>query len=131
MFLKFLLLVLLIWLLGTVTVVLLKARTNNLTPWKESSRGNLVRLLLSKSLVSIFFFFWYSFQWTGLLNPSCNSFTSFTLSLLDKVTIGFYNLVFVILNVVSTIIDITQSLLQFNSKWILQLISGICNDLQK
>ena len=38
---------------------------------------------------------------------------------------------FVILNVVSAIVDITQSLLQFNSRWILQLINGISNDLQK
>ena len=87
-------LVLLIGLLGTVTVVLLKAKTNNLlTPWKEASRGNLVRFLLSKSLVSIFV--WYLFQQTGLLNSSSNSFTNFTLSLLDKVTIGTYNFMFV------------------------------------
>ena len=44
-----------------LTVMLLEARTNNLlTPWEEASRGNLARLLLSKSLVSIFV--WYSFQ---------------------------------------------------------------------
>ena len=42
-----------------------------------------------------------------------------------------YNLVFVILNVVSAIVDITQSLVQFNSRWILQLINGISKDLQK
>ena len=38
---------------------------------------------------------------------------------------------FVILNVVSTIVYITQSLVQFNSRWILQLINGISKDLQK
>ena len=38
---------------------------------------------------------------------------------------------FVILNIVSAIADITQSLVQFNSRWILQLINGISNDLQK
>ena len=38
---------------------------------------------------------------------------------------------FVILNVVSAIVDITQSLLQFNSRWILQLINGISKYLQK
>ena len=38
---------------------------------------------------------------------------------------------FVILNVVSAIVDITQSLVQFNSRWILQLINGISKDLQK
>ena len=40
-------------------------------------------------------------------------------------------MVFVILNVVSAIVDITQSSLQFNSRWILQLINGIFKDLQK
>ena len=40
-----------------------------------------------------------------------------TLSLFDKVTIGTYNLVFVILNVVSALVlDSTQSVLQFNSR---------------
>ena len=39
--------------------------------------------------------------------------------------------VFVILNFVSAIVDITQSLVQFNSRWILQLINGISDDLQK
>ena len=38
---------------------------------------------------------------------------------------------FVILNVVAVIVEITQSLLQFNSRWILQLINGISKDLQK
>ena len=38
---------------------------------------------------------------------------------------------FVILNVVSAIVNITQSLLQFNWRWILQLINGISNGLQK
>ena len=51
--------------------------------------------------------------------------------MLDKVTIGTYNLVFVILNVVSVIAYITQSLVQFNSRQILQLINGISKDLQK
>ena len=36
----------------------------------------------------------------SLLNPSSNSFASFTLSLLDKVTIGTYNFLFVISNFV-------------------------------
>ena len=110
--------------------VLSKARTNNLrTPWKEASRGNLVRLLFSKFLDYIFV--WYSFKQTGLLNHSSNSFISFTLSLLNKVTIGTYNLVFVILNVVSAIVDIIQSFVQFNSRWIFQLINGIFKDLKK
>ena len=38
---------------------------------------------------------------------------------------------FVILNIVSAIADITQSLVQFNSRWILQLINGISKELQK
>ena len=38
---------------------------------------------------------------------------------------------FVILNVVSAIEDITQFLVQFNSRWILQLTNGISKDLQK
>ena len=38
---------------------------------------------------------------------------------------------FVILNVVSAIADITQSLVWFNSRLILQLINGISKDLQK
>ena len=37
---------------------------------------------------------------------------------------------FVILNVVSAIVDITQSLLQSNSRRILQSINGISKDLQ-
>ena len=35
------------------------------------------------------------------------------------------------LNVVSAIVDIIQSLVQYNSRWILQLINGISKDLQK
>ena len=55
MFISTLLLVLLIGSLGTLTVVLLKARTSNLlTPWNEASRGNLLRLLLSKFIDYIF-----------------------------------------------------------------------------
>ena len=50
--------------------------------------------------------------------------------MVDKVTTGTYNFVFVILNAVLAIVDITQSLLQFNSRWILQLINGISTDLQ-
>ena len=120
LFISTLLLALLIGSLGTLTVVLLKTRTNNLlTPWKEPSRGNLVRLLLPNFF---FIFVWYSFQKTGFLNPSSNSFFSFTLSLLYKVTIRTYSSI-VILNVVAAIFDITQSLLQFNSRWILQLIN--------
>ena len=59
------------------------------------------------------------------------SFNSFTLSLLNKVTIGTYNFVFVILNIVLVIVDITQSLLQFSSRWVLQLNNGISKDPQK
>ena len=74
----------------------------------------------------------YSFQWTGLLNTSYNTFTSFALSLLDKVTIGAYNFVFVILNVETpTTLDITQYFIQLNSRLVLQLINGISNDPQK
>ena len=54
------------------------------------------------------------------------------MSLLDKVTIEAYNFVFVLLNVMTPItLDITQSYLQFNSRWILQLINSISKDLQK
>ena len=84
---------------------------------------------MSKFLVSISV--WYSFQLTGLLNPSSNSFTSFTLSFLQKVTIGTYNFVFVILNVVSATVDVTQSVLHLNSRWILQLVNPISKNLQK
>ena len=45
-----------------------------------------------------------------MLNPLSNKITSFVLSLLDKVTIEMYNFVFVILNVVAAIVEITQSL---------------------
>ena len=38
---------------------------------------------------------------------------------------------FVILNVVSAVSDITQSLVQFNSRLILRLIHGISKDLHK
>ena len=107
--------------LRTSAVVLLKAKTKNLlTPWKDC---------YYLGFLTLFLFDTHSKK-IGFLNPSFNTFNSFTLPLLDKVTIGTYNLVFVILNVVSTIVDITQSFLQFNSRWILQLINGISNDLQ-
>ena len=38
---------------------------------------------------------------------------------------------FVILKFVSAIVDITESILQFNSRWILLNGNGISNDLQK
>ena len=38
---------------------------------------------------------------------------------------------FVVLNVASAIVDIAQSILQFNSRWILRLINGISKYLQK
>ena len=45
---------------------------------------------------------------------------------------GMYNVVFVILNsVFPAISDITQFLVQFNSRGMLQLIKGTSNDLQK
>ena len=45
---------------------------------------------------------------------------------------GTYNFAFVILNsVFPATLDITQSLAQLNSRWILQLIKGICDDFQK
>ena len=69
----------------------------------------------------------YSFQEVGLLNPSFNCFVSFTLSSADKATMGIYNY-----NVVSpAILDITQFLVQLNSRWILQFINEISNSLQK
>ena len=50
-------------------------------------------------------------------------------------TIGTYNFVLVILNVVLLTslptVDITKFLVQFNLRCILQLISGISNDLKK
>ena len=68
-----------------------------------------------------------SFQEVGLLNPSFNCFVSFTLSSADKATMGIYNY-----NVVSpAILDITQFLVQLNSRWILQFINEISNSLQK
>ena len=45
---------------------------------------------------------------------------------------GTYNVVSLILNVVSpAIFDVTQNLVQLNSRWVLRLINGISNDLQK
>ena len=45
---------------------------------------------------------------------------------------GTYNFEFVILNsMFPATLDITQSLAQLNSRWILQLIKGICDDFQK
>ena len=45
---------------------------------------------------------------------------------------GTYNLVFVILNVVSpAVLENTKFLFQFSSRWILQLINGISNEFQK
>ena len=38
---------------------------------------------------------------------------------------------FIISNILSAIVDITLSLVQFNSRWILQLINGISKDRQK
>ena len=121
LFLSALLLVLSTGSLRTLAAVLLKAKTKNLlTPSKDCYYLDFLALFLfdthSKNM--------------GFLNPFFNTFNSFTLPLLDKVTIGTYNFVFVILNVVSTIVDITQSFIQFNSRWILQLINGISNNLQ-
>ena len=57
---------------------------------------------------------------------------SFTLSSVDKVTMGTNNFVFVILNVVLSLLSgFTQFLVYFNSRWILKLIKGISNDRQK
>ena len=73
--------------------MLFKARTNNLlTPSKEASRGNLASFYYL-NLLFLFFFV------TQSINRSFKSFASFTLSLLNKVTIRTYNLVFIILNV--------------------------------
>ena len=123
-------LVLLIGLLLSLAVVLLKAKTNNfLTPWKEALKGNLVKFLSSEFLVSIFV--WYYSSKIGLLNPSSNNFTNFTLSWLHKVTIGTYYFVFVILKLMLAIVGFTQSLIQSNLGWILQLINGIPKYLPK
>ena len=66
---------------------------------------------------------------------------SFTFSLVDKVTMGTYNFVFAVLNVISFLLSsallytllpyITQSMVQFFWRWILQTIKGISNDRQK
>ena len=59
-------------------------------------------------------------------------FTSLALYLLDKGTIGKYNFVFVILNVMlALVLDSTQSFVQLNSRGILQLINSISKRLQK
>ena len=66
---------------------------------------------------------------------------SFTFSLVDKVTMGTYNFVFAVLNVISFLLSsaslytllpyITQSIVQFFWRWFLQTIKGISNDRQK
>ena len=51
---------------------------------------------------------------------------------LDKVAIGTCNLVFVISNFAEFLaLDKMQSSVQLSSRWTLQFISGISNDLQK
>ena len=74
------------------------------------------------------------FQQTDFLNLSLSCFVKFTLSLVDKVTIGTCNLASVILNFAES-----PSLhqcpmhfsIQFDTKWVLKLINDIYNDLQK
>ena len=59
-------------------------------------------------------------------------FVRFTLSSVDKVTIRACNLASGILNFAeSPALDKIQPSIQFNSRWILQLINGISNDLHK
>ena len=118
----------LIGLLSSLAVVLLKAKTNNfLAPWKEALKGNLAKFLSSEFL----FLFDINSSKIGLLNPSSNNFTNFTLSWLDKVTFGKYYFVFVILKLMLAIVGLTRSLIQSNMRWILQLINGIPKYLQK
>ena len=67
-----------------------------------------------------------------LLNSSINCFVKFTLSLVDKVTIGTCNLASVIFNFAkSPNLDKIQSSIKFNSRRILQLINDISSDLKK
>ena len=70
------------------------------------------------------------------MKPSFNCFVKLVLSLKDKVTIGTYNLVCVILNDTTRLaaafaLEIIQSLCHVNSKSILQLTNGFSNDLKK
>ena len=61
-----------------------------------------------------------SSSWTTLLN----CFVNIVLSLVDKVNIGTKTFVSVIINFQSpSKLDITQSLIQISSRWILQLIA--------
>ena len=65
------------------------------------------------------------------LNPSRKCFIKFTLSLVDKVTIGTCNLASVISNFTeSPALGKIQPSIQFSSRWTLQFINGISNDLQ-
>ena len=86
----------------------------------------------------LFSFLYYFSRNNPITVPISRSFKSiicfvrFTLSLVDKVTIGTYNLASVILNFEeSPAVYKMQSLIQFNSRCILQLIYGISIDLQK
>ena len=67
-----------------------------------------------------------------ILNPLVFCFVKFTLSLVDEVTTGTCNLASVILNFAdSPALDKMQSSIRFNSRWFLQFLNGIFNDLQK
>ena len=81
----------------------------------KQSCKSLERRIKIKSckIVICFFCFYFCFIFvpvTGLLNPSFNCFVKYTLSLVDKVTIGTNNFVLVILNVVSLLLALSPPL---------------------
>ena len=109
-----------------------------MTPTKFDSRKYLYSFVVF--LFSLFVL--YSFQETDLSNALLRSFDNFWLSLADKVTVGTYNFVSLIVKILllACSLPLTLSLpfaekmqyffyLSFNS--ISQLLNGILSDLQK
>ena len=74
----------------------------------------------------------YLFQLIVFLNADFSCWSNFSLSLVDKVTTGTYNFVFVIANFPSPVeLVITQSLDHVKIRLTSQLINGISSVLQK
>ena len=93
---------------------------------------NFLRNMLNSNTVKINNFNISTTQSNPMLNPSLNCFVRFILSVVDRLTIGTWNVASVILNFAEFLaLDEMQSSIQFNSRWILQLINGISNGHQK
>ena len=72
------------------------------------------------------------FELIVLLKPDFNSYDSFALSWVDKVTKGTWSFVYIILNFVAPVTEeIVQTSYQVKMRLISQLVNGISGVLQK